>query len=43
MRNSEEESVTEKVLEAYVSLIDYSLINDSEFDTLEQFIDSNVS
>ena len=43
MRNSEEESVTEKVLEAYVTLIDYSLINYSEFDTLEQFIDSNVS
>lgn len=43
IRNSEEEAVTEMVLEAFVSLIDYSLISDSEFDTLEQFIESNIS
>ena len=34
-RNSEEESVLEKVLEAFVSLIDYSQFNDSAFDILE--------
>jgi hypothetical protein len=34
-RNSEEESILEKVLEAFVSLIDFSQFNDSAFDTLE--------
>jgi hypothetical protein len=34
-RNSEEESILEKVLEAFVSLIDFSQFNDNAFDTLE--------
>jgi hypothetical protein len=34
-RNFEEESILEKVLEAFVSLIDFSQFNDSAFDTLE--------
>lgn len=34
-RNSEEESILEKVLEAFVSLIDFSQFNDNAFDSLE--------
>jgi hypothetical protein len=34
-RNSEEESILEKVIEAFVSLIDFSQFNDNAFDTLE--------
>jgi hypothetical protein len=34
-RNSEEESILEKVIEAFVSLIDFSQFNDNAFDSLE--------
>lgn len=35
IRNTEEEAVIQKVIDAFVSLIDFDMINETEFDTLE--------
>ncbi len=35
IRNTEEESVIQKVIEAFIHLIDFALINETEFDNLE--------
>ena len=42
-RSQDEESVMKKVLEAYISLINFSIISETEFDVLEQFLDANFS
>ncbi|TNV87638.1 hypothetical protein FGO68_gene2900 [Halteria grandinella] len=42
LRNTEEEQIVHKGLEAYVSLINMQAVSDSEFDVLEQFIASNI-
>lgn len=42
-KNSEETSILQKVLAAFVNQIDMTIVNDSDFDVLEEFINSNIS
>lgn len=43
LRNTEEEEILSKILDAYTGLIDFNRINETEFDTLELLIEANYN